>query len=163
MIQADTAAFVAERGAYCGPTLAIIFGLLEHGERLGFPAVGMDKLRRVADVALVGLERIAGAGVRMGFGTDLLGELQTLQSSEFMLRAQVLPAADILRSATSVNADLLGMTGEIGVVAPGAIADLLLVEGNPLADLTVMADRQKISAVVQEGRVIRGARTPGAS
>ena len=88
LIDEETAVFVAQRGAYVVPTMAIIFGLLEEGEALGFPPVSMQKLRTVGDHALSGLEIMHRAGVKMGLGTDLLGSLHTRQSSEFALRAQ---------------------------------------------------------------------------
>ena len=151
MISPETARFVAEKGAWCVPTMAIIFALLSDGERLGFPTGSMDKLRRVSDFALAGLEHMHAAGVNMGFGTDLLGELQTRQTSEFTLRRQVLPAAAILRSATSGNARLLGMEGEIGVIAPGALADLLLIDGDPMVDIDVLTKPRNL-------RIFKGGR-----
>jgi imidazolonepropionase-like amidohydrolase len=74
----------------------------------------------------------------MGLGTDPLGALHVRQSSEFTLRAKVLPAIDVLRSACTVNADLLGQTGNLGSIREGAIADLLVVDGNPLEDISVL-------------------------
>jgi imidazolonepropionase-like amidohydrolase len=75
----------------------------------------------------------------MGFGSDLLGALHVRQSSEFTLRAKVLPAIDVLRSACTVNAELLGQPGKLRCVREGAIADLLIVDGNPLEDISVLA------------------------
>jgi imidazolonepropionase-like amidohydrolase len=98
----------------------------------------MEKLRRVADSALSSLEIMKRAGVKMGFGTDLLGALHVRQRSEFTLRAKVLPAIDVLRSACTVNAELLGQTGNLGCIREGAIADLLVVDGNPLEDISVL-------------------------
>jgi len=144
---------VAERGAFTVPTMAIIFGLLDEGERLGFPEVSMEKLRRVADHALSGLEIMKAAGVKMGLGTDLLGALHPRQSTEFELRARVLPAIDILRSATAVNAELLGQAGRLGCVREGALADLLLVDGDPLADVRLLAEPQRNLAAVMKGGV----------
>ena len=71
------------------------------------------------------------AGVKIGYGTDLLGKMHDQQSNEFRIRGQVQPAAEVLRSATVVAAELLGLAGEVGVVAQGAIADLLVVDGRP--------------------------------
>lgn len=153
LIDAPTAAFVAERGAFAVPTMAIIFGLLDEGERLGFPEVSMEKLRRVAEHALSGLEIMKAAGVKMGLGTDLLGALHPRQSTEFELRARVLPAINILRSATAVNAELLGQAGRLGCVREGALADLLVVEGDPLADVRLLAEPQRNLAVVMKGGV----------
>jgi imidazolonepropionase-like amidohydrolase len=138
LIDAETAAFVAEKGAFTVPTMAVIFALLEEGEKFGMPPVSMDKLRSVAEHALSGLEIMQQAGVKMGFGTDLIGEIYTRQSSEFELRARVLPAIDILRSATSINAVLLCEEGRLGCVREGALADLLVVDGDPLRDVTVL-------------------------
>jgi imidazolonepropionase-like amidohydrolase len=139
LIDTPTAAFVAEKGAFVVPTMATIFALLEDGPKLGLPKVSFEKLQRVADAALHGLQIMKDEGVRMGFGTDLLGNQHVRQGTEFTLRRQVLSAADILISATSTNADILQMRDRLGVVKPGAFADLLLVDGNPLDRIELLA------------------------
>src|SRR6185437_6050137 len=131
LIDQPTAEFVAERGAYVVPTMATFFALLEKGAELGLPPA-QEKLKRIGDRAMAGLGIMRAAGVKMGLGTDLLGPLHVRQSSEFSLRAQALPAAEILRSACSINAELLGQSGRLGCIKPGAAADLLVVNGNPL-------------------------------
>jgi imidazolonepropionase-like amidohydrolase len=89
----------------------------------------------------------------MGFGTDLLGSLHVRQSTEFTLRARVLPAIDVLRSACAVNAELLGQTGKLGCIRKGAIADILVADGNPLEDLSVLASGgDRLSIIMKEGR-----------
>jgi imidazolonepropionase-like amidohydrolase len=132
---------------------ATLVALVEEGEQLGLPAVSMDKLRRIGDRALGGLEIMKRAGVKMGLGTDLLGAQHVCQTTEFTLRAQVLPAIDILRSACAVNAELLGQSGRLGTIQEGAAADLLLVDGNPLADISVL-DRNGdgLLVIMQDGR-----------
>ena len=153
MIDEETAAFVARRGAFAVPTMAIIFGLLEEGEKLGFPPANMEKLRMISDHALSGLEIMRTAGVKMGFGTDLLGDLQVRQSQEFELRARVLPTIDILRSACAVNAELLGQVGRLGCVKEGAYADLLVVDGDPLRDIAVLGGGgQHLAVIMNAGR-----------
>src|SRR5271170_6957402 len=131
LIDLATAEYVAEKGAFTVPTMAVIVALLEEGDKLGLPPVSMEKLRRVTDSALSSLEIMKRAGVKMGFGTDLLGALHVRQCSEFTLRAKVLPAIDVLRSACTVNAELLGQTGKLGCIREGAVADLLVLDGNP--------------------------------
>ena len=70
------------------------------------------------------------------------------------MRAQVQSAWEVLRSATVVNAEILNMTGKLGVIAPGAWADLILVDGDPLRDLNLLQEQGRhLSAIVQSGRV----------
>ena len=126
--------------------------MFEEGDTLGFPKASMDKLRRVADSALSSLEIMQRAGVKMGLGTDLLGSLHVRQSDEFRLRAKVLPALDVLRSACVVNAELLGRTGRLGCIRDGAMADLLVVDGNPLEDISVLGSGERIPVIMQDGR-----------
>jgi imidazolonepropionase-like amidohydrolase len=153
LVDKETADFMAERGTFAVPTLVTIFSLLEEGEKLGFPAVSMDKLRRVADGALSGVEVLKRAGVKMGFGTDLLGSLHCRQSEEFTFRAKVLAPIDILRSSCSVNAELMGETGRLGCLRRGANADILVLDGNPLKDISLLsANGRGISAIMKAGR-----------
>ena len=153
LIDRQTAEFVAERGSFAVPTMAILLGLVEEGEKLGFPLANMEKLRRIGDSAHSSLEIMKRAGVKMGFGTDLIGPLHVRQSDEFKLRAKALPTIDILRSACSVNAELLGQSGRLGCIREGAVADLLLLDGNPLEDISVLASGgERIAAIVKDGQ-----------
>lgn len=138
LIDARAAASVAEAGAFVVPTLVTYEALRRNGAQTGAPAFLMEKLD---EVAVQGLEAVAlcrAAGVKLGFGTDLLGDLHTHQLEEFRLRSEVETPFDVLVSATSTNAALLQMEGRLGCVAPGALADLLVVDGNPLEDLSLL-------------------------
>jgi imidazolonepropionase-like amidohydrolase len=118
--------------------------------------VDAGRLAKNDEVRRAGLGAFAilrAAGVRVGFGTDLLGSLGPMQPLEFSIRAKVERAADIVRSATSVNADLLRRP-DLGRVAVGATADLIVVDGDPLADITVLArPEETLRRVVTGGRV----------
>jgi imidazolonepropionase-like amidohydrolase len=152
LIDRETAEFVAGTSSFTVPTMAAFFGLLEEGEQLGLPRVSMEKLRLIMDSSLSGLEIMKHAGVRMGFGTDLLGGLHLRQSTEFTLRAKVLPNIDVLRSACSINAELLRQTGKIGCIREGATADILIVDGNPLEDISVLGSGgDRISIIMSDG------------
>ena len=146
LIDAETARLCAERNVYVVPTLATYDALHRVGGDLGFPEVSLRKLDAVRGAGLEALEILRDAGVKMGLGTDLLGEMHRYQLDEFKIRAQVLPAVEVLRSATSINAEILDQEGELGVVAVGALADLIVVDGDPLAD---------ISALFGEGETVR--------
>ena len=92
----------------------------------------------------------------MGYGTDLLGSLYVQQCREFTLRAQVFTPLEILRQATSIGAEIVQMQGQIGVVAPGALADLLVVDGDPLKDIGLLAQSgAKLAAIVRAGELVK--------
>jgi imidazolonepropionase-like amidohydrolase len=152
LIDRPTAERMAAEGAYLVPTLVTYFALDEMGRALGFPEVSQRKLADVLAAGLASLEIARDAGVPMGFGTDLLGELHDQQSRELGIRSRVLSPAEIVRSATLVNAEILGRAGELGVVAPGAKADLLVVDGNPLEELARLEGQGKhLDAVMKDG------------
>jgi len=147
---------VVERGAFVVPTFSVMAAIQEDGERLGVAWQSLDKVATVVDAAYSGLETMQRAGVKMGFGTDLLAEHHTRQGTEFTMRAEVLSPFEILHSATAVGAQILRMEGELGVVKPGALADLLLVDGNPLEDLGLLAaDGRHLSMVMKDGVIVR--------
>ena len=158
MIDKETADFVAERGAFTVPTMATIFALRESGKELGLPPASLEKLEMVADFALSGLEIMKRAGVKMALGTDLLGAHHVRQCTEFTLRGQVLPSSDVLRAACSIGAELMGETGRLGCIRKGAVADLLVVDGNPLEDIGVLArNGEGLAAIMKDGRFFKRA------
>ena len=156
LIDAETAAFVAERGAYVVPTLVILLALVDVGEALGFPPESLAKARIVARDAIAGLDHMRAAGVKLGFGTDLLGALYTRQCDEFTLRAQVFTPLEVLRQATSGSAEVLMQEGLLGCVAPGAHADLLVVDGDPLTDIGLLAaSGARLDLIMRGGEIVK--------
>jgi len=145
---------MAEHGAIAVPTLVTYEALASEGAALGLPPESVAKIENVRGAALRSLEIFAKAGVRMAFGTDLLGESQRLQSEEFALRARVLGAAEAIRAATIHAAHVLQMDGRLGVIAAGATADLLLVEGNPLDNIDLLRGQgEHLRMIVKDGLV----------
>ncbi|MFZ5549872.1 MAG: amidohydrolase family protein [Pseudomonadota bacterium] len=156
LIDDDTAAFVAGHGAYIVPTMAIIFALVEQGRALGFPPQSQAKVEEVFRQAISGLDAMRRAGVKVCFGTDLLGRTYTDQCREFTLRSQVFTPVEILRQATSTAAEMMMLSGEIGCIAPGAQADLLLVDGDPLADIGLLANNgENLRVIVRGGELVK--------
>ena len=156
LIDAETAAFAAGRGAFVVPTLATYESLSRRGAALGLPRVSLDKLGAVSEAGVASLEVLRNAGVRMGFGTDLLGAMHEDQLTEFEIRARVLPNVEVLRQATSLNAELLGRSGELGAVAAGALADLVVVDGDPVADIGVLSGQgESVVLVMKGGRIFK--------
>ena len=155
LIDAPTAALMAERGAVAVPTLITYEALARDGVRLGLGAESVAKVEQVRAAGLRSLEIFKIAGVKLAFGTDLLGGSHDLQSEEFLIRAQVQSNLEVLQSATLIGAELLGQSGRLGEIVPGALADLLLVDGNPLDDLTCLTGQGERIALVMQGGLVR--------
>ncbi len=158
LIDAPTAKLMHERGAFIVPTLVAYDAMKRRGAEFGLPAVSREKNVIVLEAGLRSLEICKAAGVEIGFGSDLLGQLQVDQSREFLIRAEALSPAEIIRSATIVNARLLQREGELGVIAPGAYADLLIVDGNPLKDIGLLTEQgAHLPAIMKGGRFHKNA------
>ena len=156
LIDDETARFVAKSKSYIVPTLSICFALVELGPKLGFPAESQVKAQYAYDQALSGLEKMRKAGVKVGYGTDLLGTTTVQQCREFTLRREVYKPVELLRQATSINAELMMMEGQIGCVAPEAYADLIVVDGDPLKDIGLLAaDGRKLTTIIRGGEVVK--------
>jgi imidazolonepropionase-like amidohydrolase len=156
LITPATAELMVERGAWAVPTLVTFEALKQEGARLGLPEVSVAKIDDVRVAGLKALEILRAAGVKMAYGSDLLGEMHRRQSEEFTIRSRVLPAQEVIASATGVAAEVLGMEGRLGTIAPGAYADLIVVDGNPLENLGVLGGQgERIPAIIQGGRFVK--------
>jgi imidazolonepropionase-like amidohydrolase len=151
LLDAPTADLMAERGAYLVPTLATYDALARAGAKLGWSADMLAKLEVVRERGVEAVKIARAAGVKIGLGTDLLGEMHADQSLEFTLREPAMPIAESLRSATHVNAEILHQSGKLGVVAPGAWADLLVVDGDPLGDASLLQHQGRHFSVIMQG------------
>ena len=155
-MNAETAAFVAKHGAYIVPTMITVEQLMKMGQKLGFPPQSLEKMEVASKGALSGLDAMRNAGVKVCFGTDLLGSLYDQQCREFTLRSEVYTPLEILRQATSVGAEMMMHEGKIGCIAPGAYADLLVVDGDPLKDISVLAaSGTNLRAIVRDGTMVK--------
>jgi imidazolonepropionase-like amidohydrolase len=153
LIQPETARLVKEKGAYVVPTNVTFDYLAKEGASLGLPAASIAKIEDVREQGMEALKILHDAGVMMAYGSDLLGEMHRHQSDEFILRGQVLPAIEVIRSATVHAAKVVRQEGRLGVVAPGAHADLVVVDGDPLANLALLTGQGRhIPAIMKAGR-----------
>ena len=157
LVDERVAALMAAHGAFMVPTLATYDALATEGAQLGLPAESVAKIESVRSAGLQALQACVRAGVRIGFGTDLLGASQRRQSDEFRIRAEVQSPLEIIRSATVVGAQVLKMEDRLGRLVPGAYADLLVIDGDPIADLSCLwghgGQGERITLVMKEGRI----------
>jgi imidazolonepropionase-like amidohydrolase len=155
LIDKETAQLMSSAGAFLVPTLVIYKALAEIGGRLGFPQDSFKKLSSVREKGLEAIQIARKAGVKIGFGTDLLGpEAHQMQLQEFTIRSAIESPHELLSSATLVNAEIIRMKGNLGVVAKNAIADLLVLKGNPFEDLSLLREDQ-YDLIMKEGVIYK--------
>src|SRR5918994_6597964 len=151
LISAETARLVKEKGAYVVPTNVTFDYLAKEGASFGLPPESVAKIEDVRAQGLAALEVLHQAGVMMAYGSDLLGEMHRHQSDEFTLRGERLPSIDVIRSATINAARVVREEGKLGVVEPGAYADLIVVDGDPLQDLSVLTGQGRHMPAIMKG------------
>jgi imidazolonepropionase-like amidohydrolase len=143
-----------QHGTVFVPTLLASHSLkqqLERGARID-PRVVKKVNQAVAAVDETFRSAVA-KGVRIGFGTDagVFEHGRNAEEFELMVRLGVKPV-DALKAATSVNAELLGLSNTIGTLAPGRVADVVAVPGDPLRDISAT---RRVLFVMKEGAIVR--------
>ncbi|WP_327586919.1 amidohydrolase family protein [Nonomuraea sp. NBC_00507] len=157
-IDEATAALMAEHDVALVPTLAVVRALESDSQATGLPAAIADRIGIVRQGQVDGLLAARAAGVRVGLGSDLIGPDQSGRGQELVLRAETEGPMAALVSATSGNADIIGIADEVGSIEVGKQADLVGFAADPLADPKVFADRDQVVLVVQRGRVVKDRR-----
>jgi imidazolonepropionase-like amidohydrolase len=156
LLTADSARLIREAGAYLIPTLATYEMLAEEGAQYGVPAANLRKIDRARERSFEALQLAHRAGVKIASGSDLLGPLQRHKARELTLKAQVLSPMGALLSATKVNAELLRLERQLGTVEVGKLADLIVVRGDPLRDLSRLEDyHRNVLLVMKAGRIYK--------
>jgi imidazolonepropionase-like amidohydrolase len=151
LIDDASAKLMAGKNMFLVANLVTYFEMKARAAEYGMNSDMLAKNDLVIEGALKSLEICKRHGVPVAYGTDLLGQLQVAQSDEFTLRARVLSAPEIIRSATTIGARVLRMEGKLGCLKPGALADLLVVDGNPLEDLKLLQEQGRHLQVIMKG------------
>jgi imidazolonepropionase-like amidohydrolase len=152
LIDESSVELFVKQAAFMVPTLIIYEALAREGAEAGLPKELEEKIYQVLDEGSKALALAHRGGVKLAYGTDLLGAMHKNQLSEFALRAEVQAPIDVIRSATCIAAELFNEVGETGVVAEGARADLLVVDGDPLSDLGCLQDPERyLKAIIKDG------------
>ena len=162
----DIVKTIAKKEVWVVPTIAVVTtnsyeGILEF---LG-PVVA-EKFKALNSATLNMMEFLKKHKAKVGFGTDFFGPManQIKQSQEFEARLVAWDSREILMQATSNNAEILKLSGQLnpytegplGVIQEGAYADLLIVEGNPLNDVTILGDpANNIKVIMKDGVIYK--------
>jgi imidazolonepropionase-like amidohydrolase len=146
-------ATMKKNGTYLVPTLYLADWFLENAERIGTPAELIAKGREVMPAARKNVARAFAAGVKVGFGTDAAVYPHGLNAHEFAVMVKLgLTPLQAIQAATVNNADLLGWSDQVGTIEAGKWADMIAVDGDPLADVTTL---ERVKFVMKGGEVVK--------
>ena len=146
-------ATMKKNGTYLVPTLYLADWFLENAEKIGTPAELIAKGREVMPAARKNVARAFAAGVKVGFGTDAAVYPHGLNAHEFAVMVKLgLTPLQAIQAATVNDADLLGWSDKVGTIEPGKWADVVAVDGDPLADVTTL---ERVKFVMKGGEVVK--------
>jgi imidazolonepropionase-like amidohydrolase len=142
-----------KNGTYLVPTLYLMDWFFENAEKIGTPPDLIAKGREVMPAARKNVARAFAAGVKVGFGTDAAVYPHGLNAHEFAVMVKLgLTPLQAIQSATINDADLLGWSDRIGTIEPGKWADIIAVDGDPLADVTTL---ERVKFVMKGGEIVK--------
>jgi imidazolonepropionase-like amidohydrolase len=151
LIDDARARLMARHGAYLVANLVAYVAMKERAAQHGMPAEMLEKNELVLEGGFRSLEICRRAGVKVAYGSDLLGALLEDQSREFSIRTTVVPPIEVIRSATSIAAEVIRRPDRLGTITPEAWADLIVVDGDPLADITLLEGQGRHLSVIMKG------------
>ncbi len=149
---------MARLGIWLVPTLSVTHRLKERLDQdpRSLPAYTAAKLPAVFEAQRRNFKRALDLGVKIAMGTDAgaLGHAQNTRELAYMVNAGMTPMQSIVAS-TKMGAQLLGMGDSLGTLEPGRLADLILIDGDPLADINIVADPTRVKLVMKDGIVYK--------
>ncbi|MRX52013.1 amidohydrolase family protein [Paracoccus sp. S-4012] len=156
-IDAEGIELMLEHGTTLVATSAAVRNVVHHGTAAGIPAHSVAKAQSAIDAHVSGFKAAHKAGVKMAMGTDsgvpFTRHGRNLDELGYLVEMGMTPMKAI-QTATRDSARLLKLDDRIGTLEPGKLADLLVVEGDPLADITLLRDPEAIRRVVLDGRTV---------
>lgn len=147
---------IKEAGAFLVPTLATYEMMSRMGKDLGVPENNIRKMNEARELGLEALEIANRTGVKIGSGSDLLGPMQCYKGVELELKSRVLGPMGAIIASTKTNAELVRREKDLGTIEGGKLADLILIDGNPLEDISVLQlYQEKITMIMKEGSLYK--------
>ena len=154
LLTEKSAVAIREAGAFLVPTIVTYEMISRMGKDLGVPENNVRKINEAREKALEALEIAYKAGTKIASGSDLLGPMQVYKGTELELKARVLGPMGAIVASTRTNAELIGREKDLGTIEGGKLADLIVVDGDPLEDMALFQQYQeKITLIMQGGRL----------
>ena len=154
----ETAEAMAAAGAYLVPTFAVTRLFRDEWQKWGLPEAVVPRMDGIEDAMARSLKMARAAGVTIGSGSDILGPEQTRRGLELSIRAELGDAMEAIVAATAVNARILRHADEIGIVEVGKRADVIAVDGDPVANPSLFDQPDRVVLVMKNGEIVKDLR-----
>lgn len=159
----EGAQLMRDAGTILTPTISVLYLYVNKGPEVGVPGWIVEKFRGDLDTHIESVRMAHELGIPMAVGSDS-GHVFNPQSTiavelELMVRYGFTEMEAIL-AATAVGARAIGRDDELGTLVPGHLADLLVIDGNPLSDITVLQEASRLERVYKGGRLVAGRAAP---
>ncbi|MGQ9646217.1 MAG: amidohydrolase family protein [Thermodesulfobacteriota bacterium] len=156
LLDEEAARAIKDAGAFLVPTLVTYEITPRLGKDLGIPENNIRKMIEARDRGLEALTIAHRVGVKIGSGSDLLGPMQVYKGMELELKARVLGPMGAIVATTKTNAEILRKEKDLGTIEVGKLADLILINGDPLKNMRLFQEyREKITLIIQGGKVYK--------
>jgi imidazolonepropionase-like amidohydrolase len=154
LLDDESAAVMAAHSAVMIPTLVTYQMMAEKGAEIGMVEVALKKNHEVLASGKTAIEIATRHGILVGFGTDLMGDLEYAQLRGLEIQHEVQGTLELMRSITSRNAQVIG-NQKHGSVAVGSFGDLVVLDGNPFEKPSVLWNMSEGRTVIKSGRVVK--------
>ena len=154
LLDDESAAVMAAHSAVMIPTLVTYQMMAEKGAEIGMVEVALKKNHEVLASGKTAIEIATRHGILVGFGTDLMGDLEYAQLRGLEIQHEVQGTLELMRSITSRNAQVIG-NPKHGSVAVGSFGDLVVLDGNPFEKPSVLWNMSEGRTVIKSGRVVK--------
>ena len=153
MLDDEAIEMMVRQGIYLVPTLSVVADIVERGEEIGLNPAALDKSKAYRDLSFESFTRAYEAGVKIGAGTDAMDEQahgRNARELAVLVELGMSPMEAIV-AATRTSAEVCRLESQVGTLEAGKYADLLLVDGDPLDDISILQQSERLLWVMKEG------------
>lgn len=156
LLDEESAILMKDHGTFLVPTVVTYDEIYNARDRLGFSQETIRMVKVARDKSLDAVRIAHKVGVKIGSGSDLLYDSRKRMARELELKATVMTTTETLKATTKTNAELLKLNDKIGTLEKGKIADIIVLDGNPLKDIRIFQDYERnIALIMKDGRIYK--------